>query len=86
MDKIDRLLTVVETCFHKYRFSLNFGLGKTECMIQYRGKGALSARDSLYQNVIDDQGVMQRRGPSSRKHQLDVSLRLLATSNTLVLL
>ena len=33
-------------------------------MIQYRGKGALAAREFLFQNVIDDQGVMQRRGPS----------------------
>ena len=32
-------------------------------MIHDRGKGALDARDSLYQNVIDDQGVMQRNGP-----------------------
>ena len=62
-EKLDRLLTLVETCFHKYRLSLNFGPGMTECMIQCRGKGALDARDSLYQNVIDDQGVMQRRGP-----------------------
>ena len=44
-------------------------------MIQYRGKGALAARDSLYQNVIGDQGVMQRRGPSwksSLGHVLEV--------------
>ena len=61
--KFDRLLTLVETCFHKYRFSLNIGTGKTECMIQYRGKGALDARDSLYQNEIDDQGEKQRNGP-----------------------
>ena len=41
-EKLDRLLTLVVTCFRK--FSLNFGPGKTECMIQCRGKGALAAR------------------------------------------
>ena len=56
------------------RLSLNFGPGKTECMIQYRGKGALDARDSLYHNVLDH-GVTQRRGPSgtsSLGHVLEV--------------
>ena len=70
-EKLDRLLTLVVTCFRKYRLSLNFVPGKTECMIQYRGKGA---RDFLCQNVID-QGVMQRRGPSwksSLGHVLEV--------------
>ena len=36
----------------------------TGCMIQCRGKGAVAARDSLYQDVLDDHGVMQRRGSS----------------------
>ena len=52
--KLDRLITLVVTCFRKYRLSLNFGLGKTECMIQYTGHGALAARDSLHQSVSDD--------------------------------
>ena len=41
-EKLDRLLTLVVTCFRKYRFSLNFGPGKTECTIQCRGKDALA--------------------------------------------
>ena len=62
-EKPHRLLLLGETCFHKYRLSLNFDPGKTEFMIQYRGKGALGARASLYHNVVDDQSLMQRRGP-----------------------
>ena len=56
-EKLDRLLTLVETCFRKYRLSLKFGPDGMHD-IQYRGKGALAARDSLCLNVIDDQGVM----------------------------
>ena len=32
-EKLDRLITLVVTCFRKYRLTLNFGPGKTECMI-----------------------------------------------------
>ena len=81
-EKLDRLLTLVVTCFRKCRFSLKFGPGKAGCMIQYKGKGALAARDSLYQNVIDDQGAMQRRSPSwksSLGHVLEVVCDYLKT-------
>ena len=76
------MITLVLTCFRKYRLSLNFGLGKTECMIQHRGQGALAARDSLHQSVSDDQGVMQRLGPSW-KSSLGCVLRSCATINSL---
>ena len=51
-------------------------------MIQHRGQGALAARDSLHQSVSDDQGVMQRLGPSW-KSSLGCVLRSCATTNSL---
>ena len=39
-EKFVRLLTLVVTCFRKYPLSLNFGAGKTECMIQQSKGGS----------------------------------------------
>ena len=44
---IHRTVAVIDSVFNEFAFTINYGAGKTECILKYRGKGAKEAQSTL---------------------------------------